>query len=314
MAILGHAASAEDGSGFGRPGDQTGREVRMETLGADGNNWQYIYRYFGPNQESIRYNTAEAMRQLCMNPMGGYSRETYLGWGVYYSRYGFWEAITDYGDIRIIDKPFNCDCSSAVAGCMRIAGVQGAVREMVTATEDQILTSLGYKKIPYKLEDTLKGDILWRPGHTGVVVEGWEGSMPEPIPKYVGRITRLTRVFKTPKVSSDNILLDHPLLGKDNLVDVCDETEGFYYVRIIDVSGYVPQDALVKNDERPKPGDKVHFNGGYIYISANGGGGIEVPAFDGTLRSVLDGNFRYPCDVHSKRYEGWCKMDDLTKI
>lgn len=48
MAILGHAASAEDGSGFGMPGDQTGREVRMETL------WQWFLSWVicqGPRQK-----------------------------------------------------------------------------------------------------------------------------------------------------------------------------------------------------------------------------------------------------------------------
>lgn len=314
MAILGHAASAEDGSGFGRPGDQTGREVRMETLGADGNNWQYIYRYFGPNQESIRYNTAEAMRQLCMNPMGGYSRETYLGWGLYYSRYGFWTAITDFGDIRLIDKPFNCDCSSAVAGCMRIAGVQGAVREMVTATEDQILTSLGYKKIPYKKEDTLKGDILWRPGHTGIVVEGWEGAVPEPTPKYVGRITKFTPVFRTPNSAYENILPEHPYLGVDNLVDVCDETEGFYYVRIIDKYGYVVRDSLTKYEEPKeiKIGDKVKFTGKRLYTSAAGSKYVEVPEFSGTINDIADGK-KHPYYVYSKKFDGWCNKTDVSK-
>ena len=316
MAILGHAASAEDGSGFGRPGDQTGREVRMETLGPDGNDWEWIFRYYGENQEQIRYNIAEAMRQLCMNEMGGYSRETYTGWGIYYTRYGFWEAITDFGDIRLISKPFNCDCSTALSGCLRIAGVIGVVREMVTATEEEILTRIGFKKIPYRLEDTIKGDALLRKGHTGVVVEGYEGATPEPTIKYRGRITGLTPVYKTPKAALANILPEHPYLGKDNLVDVCDQTEGYFFVRIIDKYGYVPQDKLVRDDEpvTPEVGDKVRFKGGTLYISAGGVKGVEVPEFNATLRAVLTGDYRFPYYISARAYDGWCKLEDIEKL
>lgn len=314
MAVLGHAASAEDGSGFGIPGDQTGREVRMETLGTDGNDWVYIYRW--EKDPTVAYNIAEAMRQLCMNPCGGYSRETYTGWGLYYTRYGFWEAITDFGDIRKIDIPFNCDCSSAVSGCIRIAGVENAVREMVTAIEDQVLTQLGFVKYNYAIRITKKGDILWRPGHTGIVVEGWEGPAPDPTPKYVGKITTLTPVFRTPYASNENLLAEHPYLGADNLVDVCDVTEGFYYIRIVDVYGYVPIDVLVKYEE-PKPeeikvGDKVKFLGGKLFTSAGGSKYVEVPAFSGTVQDIADGK-KHPYYVYSKRYDGWSNKTSVSK-
>ena len=311
MAILGHAASAEDGSGFGRPGDQTGREVRMEALGTDGNKWEYIYRYPDP---AVAYNIAEAARQACMNDMVGYSRETYTGWGLYYTRYGLWEAISKYGDIRKIDIPVNCDCSAMVSACMRIAGVPNPYREMVTAVEDATLKKLRFERYPYKLEDTRKGDILWRPGHTGVVVEGYDVT-PEPTVKYRGRIIGLTPVYKSAKASIINILGKHPLLGKDNLVDVCDETEGYYYVRIVDVYGYVPQDKLVRDDEPVsiEVGDKVRFLGGQLFISAGGGNPVDVPPFDATVRSVMSDSFKYPYYIASKAYDGWCEYDKIEK-
>ena len=317
MAILGHAASAEDGSGFGRPGDQTGREVRMETLGADGNAWVYIYRYMGDNYESVRYNIAEAARQACMNDMVGYSRETYTGWGLYYTRYGLWEAISVTGDILKINFPVNCDCSAMVSACLRIAGVSGAVREMVTAVEDETLRKLGFARLDYAIEKCQKGDVLWRPGHTGICVEGWDGAVPEPTIKYRGRITGFTPVYKTAKASLTNILLAHPALGKDNLVDVCDETEGFYYVRIVNVYGYVPMDKLVSDEpvEPPKVGDKVKFKGDRIYVSSGGGNSAVVPEFKGQMTQYLNGR-PYPCLViaNNKQYEGWCKLEDLEKI
>jgi len=312
MAILGHAASAEDGSGFGIPGDQTGREVRMETLGTDGNKWVYIYRY---PDASKAYNVAEAARQACMNSCVGYSRETYTGWGYYHSRYGLWEAVSEFGDIRKIDVPVNCDCSSMVSSCIRIAGIDGAVREMVTAVEDATLKSIGFERLDYDLKVVKKGDILWRQGHTGVVVEGWEDT-PLPTVKYRGRVTSLTPVYKTARASLDNVLVQHPLLGKDNLVDVCDETEGFYFVRIVDKYGYVPTDKLVRDDERVEiiVGDSVRFLGGNLYISAGGGKGVEVPQFEGTVRAKLSEAFKYPYYVSSKKYDGWCKEEDLKRI
>lgn len=314
MAIVGHAASAEDGSGFGRPGDQTGREVRMETLGPDGNQWVFIYRY---PDEKIAYNIAEAARQACMNDMVGYSRETYTGWGLYYTRYGLWEAISKTGDIRKIDFPVNCDCSAMVSACIRIAGVLNAYREMVTAVEDDTLRGLGFVRHDYALEKVRKGDVLWRSGHTGIVVEGYEGAVPEPTIKYRGRITGLTPVYKTARASLDNVLTAHPLLGKDNLVDVCDETEEFYFVRIVSVYGYVPSDKLVRDDE-PKEisvGDRVEFKGGKLYVSAGGGGDVVVPAFTGTIKSIMPSDvFTYPYYVSSRAYDGWCKEDDLRKL
>jgi hypothetical protein len=288
----------------------------METLGADGNKWVYGYRY--PNTE-VADRIGEAFRQACMNAMVGYSRETYTGWGLYHTRYGLWEAIHETGDIRKIDKPVNCDCSQlAISACL-IAGVPGAeqYRSMVTAIEDQVLTALGFERYDYDITKTKKGDLLWRSGHTGGVVEGYEGTTPEPAIKFRGRITGLTPVYKTPKAALANILPEHPYLGKDNLVDVCDQTEGYYFIRIIDKYGYVPQDELVRDDE-PKEisvGDKVEFKGGKLYTSAGGGGEIMVPKFTGTIRSIMPSDtFIYPYWVFSKSYDGWCRKEDLTKL
>jgi len=316
MAVLGHAASAEDGSGFGRPGDQTGREVRMETLGADGNNWVYIYRY--EKDATVASNISEAVRQACMNDYVGYSRETYTGWGMYYTRYGLWTAAHETGDIRKITTLVNCDCSALVMTAVWIAGVPGAeaYKTMVTAIEDDVLKALGFKRYDYKLENTRKGDILWRSGHTGCVVEGWEGAIPEPTIKYRGRITGFTPVYKTPKASLANILLAHPALGKDNLVDVCDQTEGFYYVRIVNVYGYVPENKLVRDDEpkpEPKVGDKVKFIGKTLKYSSGGGKEVAVPNFKGVLTQYIKGR-PYPCLVNGTGYEGWCAMDEIEKI
>lgn len=324
MPILAHAASAEDGSGFGMPGDQTGREVRMEPLGADGNAWVWIFRWEG--DPKIPYNIAEANRQACINICVGYSRETYTGWGLYHTRYGLWTAAHETGDIRKIEVPCNTDCSQLQITATWIAGVPNAenYRNMVTAIQEEVLIALGFKKYPYRIEDVKKGDILLRPGHTGCVVEGWNGVTPQPVPKYVGRITKeLVPVYKTAHSEAANLLPEHPYLGMDNLVDVCDETEGYFYIRTFSqirkdeyCYGYVHNDTLVPRDKDPiKVGDKVRFKGGKLYISAGGGDSVDVPAFDAEVRLDMHETpgFKFPYYIWSQKYDGWCRLEDLER-
>ena len=274
MARIGHAASAEDGSGFGMPGDQTGREVRFDTLGSDGNKWVYIYRY--EKDAKVANNIAEAAIQAVENPHVGYSRETFTGWGLYHTRYGLWTAMHETGDIRKIEVNVNCDCSQLVSCCCKIAGVPNVVREMVTASEDSILKNCGFVRYNYDIDAVVKGDVLWRQGHTAVCVEGAVAPAsvgPSKTPKYRGKITSFTPVYRVAAASVLNVLLAHPALGKDNLVDVCDEEGNFFYVRIVDKYGFVPKDKLIRDDEKKedvvlKVGDEVKFVGSAIYVSS----------------------------------------------
>ena len=235
MALLGHAASAEDGSGFGIKGDQTGREVRIDTLGSDGNKWVWIYRY---PIERVAYNIAEAARQCCMNDNIGYSRGTSSIFGINSTRYGLWEEMMKTGDIRKIKEQVNCDCSSMVISCIYIAGVPYAEnhKEMYTAIEDSVLTILGFTRIPYDLKAVRKGDVLWREGHTGIVIEGNENSGPSKTPKYVEEATTLVNVRTEASGSAPN-LKEYPRLGEGNKVDFCDSKQvsggaEWHYVRI----------------------------------------------------------------------------------
>lgn len=320
MAKIGHAASAEDGSGFGMPGDQTGREVRFDVLGADGNNWVYIYRF--EKDAKVANNIAEAVIQAVQNPHVGYSRETFTGWGLYHTRYGLWTAMHEVGDIRLIEVDVNCDCSQLVSCACKIAGVPNVVREMVTASEDDILKNCGFVRYDYNINAVKKGDVLWRSGHTAVVVEGAESPVsvgPSKTPKYRGKITAFTPVYKSAKASALNVYLAHPALGKDNLVDVCDEEGDFYYVRIIDKYGFVPKDKLVKDEKKKedvifKIGDEVKFTGSAIYVSAyEKARAVPVSKFTGTINLIAEGS-AHPYYVFSKHADGWCDKKDLEKL
>lgn len=317
MAKIGHAASAEDGSGFGIPGDQTGREVRFDTLGSDGNKWVYIYRY--EKDPKVANNIAEAVNQAVMNPCVGYSRETYTGWGLYHTRYGLWTAMHETGDIREIKVNCNCDCSQLVSSACKIAGVPNVVREMVTASQDEILTKCGFARYNYDIDAVMKGDILWRSGHTAVVVEG--AVAPKPVgpsktPKYRGKIIAFTPVYRSAAASALNVLLAHPALGKDNLVDVCDEEGNFFYVRIIDKFGFVPKNKLVRDDEvvEINRGDTVRFLGGLLYPSCyQKSKGIEVGPYTGTVKIIVEKE-AHPYYVYSRGADGWCNKEDLKKL
>lgn len=328
MATLGHAASAEDGSGFGMPGDQTGREVRLETLGKDGNNWVYIYRH--PNT-SYAYNIAEAIRQACMNENIGYSREIYTGWGLEHTRYGLWEAMSETGDIRKITKKVNCDCSQLVISAVRIAGVPGAskYRGMVTAIEDQTLLALGFKKYGYNLYTIRKGDILWREGHTGVVVDGNENTFtrsPSTTPKTVKAAADYVYVRTSPEIKNNtngypqNVLSSWEMLGPNNLVDVCDEdyAPGWSYIRIAgEYYGWVESKYLkAPAPVVPKAGDTVRFSGKKIYVSSYlNSKGVAAPNFNAKV--VQKNNQTHPYlikSVGSDGYEGWVNAKDIALI
>lgn len=320
MARIGHAASAEDGSGFGMPGDQTGREVRFDYLGTDGNKWVYIYRY--EKDATVANNIAEAVIQAVQNPHVGYSRETYTGWGLYHTRYGLWTAMHETGDIRKIEVNVNCDCSQLVSCACKIAGVPNVVREMVTASQDDILKKCGFVRYNYDVNAVVKGDVLWRSGHTAVVVEGAvapESLGPSKTPKYRGRITEFTPVYRVAASSVLNLLLVHPALGKDNLVDVCDEEGDFYYVRIVDKYGFVPKGKLVKDEEKKedvvlKIGDEVRFVGDAIYFTSyEKARSVPVSKFNGTINMIAEGS-AHPYYVFSKSVDGWCDKKDLEKL
>lgn len=314
MAKIGHAASAEDGSGFGMPGDQTGREVRFDTLGSDGNKWVYIYRY--ELDPTVAKNIAEAVIQAVQNPHVGYSRETYTGWGLYHTRYGLWTAMHETGDIRKIEVNVNCDCSQLVSCACKIAGVKGVVREMVTAMQDTVMKNCGFVRYDYNINSVVKGDVLWRPGHTAVVVEGAvapESVGPSKTPKYRGRILSFTPVYKSAAANVANIYLLHPALGEGNLVDVCDEVGNFTYVRIIDKYGYVPSNKVVRDDEI-KVNDEVRFLGGLLYPTClSRAKGIDVNSYKGIVKIVAEGQ-AHPYYVYSKGADGWCDKKDIEKL
>ena len=230
MIKLGEAAYDERGQlAYGEPGDQTGLEVREIELYNDANRpWRKVFR--AKDDETAR-KIGLAMKQACDNPNIGYAQ---YGDGTtpYKDRYGLRYAIdndTPSHTIPDVTVPCNTDCSALVAQCCRAAGID-IPSTMRTATEENILMSTGlFNELEYKDGMTLKvGDCLWRQGHTAAItdVESYNT-----VPKWVGKVITYCNVYTIPSTTSA-LLKEWPHLGKDNLVDVCDEDGRFWYVRI----------------------------------------------------------------------------------
>lgn len=159
---------------FGQPGDQLDPVYRDDEL-LDGEvniiplvpaEWTKIFR---PVQIDIADTLAEQMFEAAHNPNVGYSQGQ--------SRYSFGDALQLFTSASEIDFPVNGDCSSGISGILRAAGIP-VRRAMVTATEERDLLETGQflliEDAAYLAEPAhfWRGDVLWRPGHTAVCLDG----------------------------------------------------------------------------------------------------------------------------------------------
>lgn len=173
MVFCAEAASDETGSlAYGQPGDQKqqrgdpaeNEEVRIREIAYG--DFSLILRY--PDKETAK-KIAEDAREIALNPNVGYAqygddKNNYAG------RYGLWYAMHGVARFADIDIPCNCDCSALVADVLIHNGISCS-RYMRTASEREELKKLGFEEIPYSLDDCEVGDVLWRQGHTAIVIE-----------------------------------------------------------------------------------------------------------------------------------------------
>ena len=296
--------------GKSKAGDQTGSEVAIVPYTTwHPSVWKAVYRAKDPN---VLWNIGQAGIQMCRNNHIGYDQS---------QRLTFYDQLMRTGNIDLITEDCETDCSAGTCACIIIAGYSNFPNSLRTAQWDAYMQKDGRFECLYDEKYTrsdkyLKvGDILLKDGHVVICVS--DGELAEnysTIPLYVLRVTSPTTVYKQPKYGA--ILMSHPLLGKDNKVDYCDEDGDFYYVRIIDKWGWIPKTKAVREVPLPglKVGDDVAFRGDKLYLSAGGGGGVGVPNFEGVLKSIMPDSFPYPCYVSSKAYDGWCKKSDLEKL
>lgn len=170
MAKLGEAKYDENGQlSYGQKGDQTGQEVAIREVSKTSENWKYVFRAKDMN---IRNNLGSAMEQACNNNAIGYAQYKKATDDKYADRYGLWFAMNETGNISKITKKCNCDCSSLVSCCCIICGINVS-RYMSTSDEVKILDSTGaFTRICFQNGMELqRGDIMFRQGHTGIIVE-----------------------------------------------------------------------------------------------------------------------------------------------
>lgn len=228
MALLiGQACSNERGEiTGGTKGDQTTREVRINTF-YDGQVWQVIYRCKDKNKAKL---IGKYMLEACKNDNIGYDTGK--------TRYTCWDLAMAIKSVKDINVPCNTDCSQLMCICVNLAGIP-LTKYLWTAIEDELLMSTGmFDRITdqsmLRGNGLAVGDILWRSGHTAVVVEADEAPSGEPdkTPKWVGEAygLKLVPVYANP--TGTEPLKAYSQLATGNLFNVCDERNGRWYIRI----------------------------------------------------------------------------------
>ena len=227
MALLiGQACSNERGEILnGKTGDQTGREVRINTF-YDGQVWQVIYRCKDKNKAKL---IGKYMLEACKNDNIGYDTGK--------TRYTCWDLAMAIKSVKDITKPCNTDCSQLMDICVNLAGIPVS-KYLWTAIEDELLMSTGmFTRITdqsmLRGNGLQVGDILWRSGHTAVVVEADEQpSGADKTPKWVGEAFGAKLIDVYAESTGASKLKAYPQLACGNLFDVCDEANGRWYTRI----------------------------------------------------------------------------------
>lgn len=166
--IIGHAVCSENGDKYGKPGDQTGKELRLQEWYLRDKGWKAVFRW---KDTKLAEKSADYVSKCCQSSKVGYSQASGDEGRESLDKQ---MALVDYC-IEKLECDVNCDCSSLIASAVRSVG--GKVdRGMYTGNEEEQLNKSGLfkelKDIKYTDQpDNLKvGDILWGDGHTAMVV------------------------------------------------------------------------------------------------------------------------------------------------
>ncbi len=330
MARSGEARCDEKGkTSYGQPGDQTGNEVSIANLFDNPSKpWQKVFR---AKSDATRQRLAQNMKDACENENIGYAQYG-DGSTKYKDRYGLYFALQSGKSMKGVTIPCNCDCSSLVAECCIQSGVPVSIY-MSTSNEVQSLRNTGlFDELTYQIGmKFMDGDIIWRNGHTGIIVDA-EGKDYSKEPKWVAAATKYCNVYTTPSTTAQ-LLPRWPHLGVGNLVDVCDEDGDFWYVRIAaKYFGFVTKDsmssppgpepipfeeftgeAIAETDLRQAPGTQY----GYCNIDRNDGRGVRHTLYNGEQVPVVEENNNwYKVRIEGAQYTWfpWCDASTIVKV
>lgn len=229
---IGNAVGDEHGKASGgEPGDQTGKELRIQPWYLNKKGW----RVFRPKSYEVAQKLADDMRAACDNPAIGYDQKQRNTLYTVADQVGF--------DCSKVDKPCECDCSSLVRVCLAYAGIKTG--NFNTASEPSVLKKTGAfdEMIGPEYTDEsgwLKtGDILVTTvkGHTAIVLNNGdhvdprppEPDPPEPEPKdkFVEVIGKSVRVRSSDSVLGRTQFIAHK---GDTFPLICIAPSGWYQI------------------------------------------------------------------------------------
>lgn len=208
---------------FGKPGDQLqGPAVETaRTFGGEvdiidwAGGWSVIYR---PVYNYAADRIAWTMERAAMNKHIGYSQGT--------QRLTFWEQLQKKGidgDPLKISVDCNSDCSAGVAACINNAGIE-INPNMTTRNEDRLIMNTGeFIRIttPDVVNDpknVMRGDILWRSGHTAVAIDDgvdvWDGNYLQTTGKAYRRVGPSVAYYSIGDLKAGERILSLP--GQEN--------------------------------------------------------------------------------------------------
>lgn len=172
---IGNAVGNEKGTASGgEPGDQTGKEVKIQPWYLNKKGW----RVFRPKSTEVAQRLVYDMRAACENDFIGYSQA---------KRNTLYTACKPYGfDCAKVETKCECDCSSLVRVCVLYSGIK--VNDFNTTSEPKRLLATGQfvEMVGKEYTDSYKklkaGDILCTPvkGHTAIVLNDGPDVDPDP--------------------------------------------------------------------------------------------------------------------------------------
>lgn len=224
--LIAHANINENGQiSGGKPGDQNGVEVCVQPY--FDHKWEYIIR---PTDPELAEKMAADACLLAGNENVGYSQE---------DRYSMYTMAKMNGfDFTKINKPCCTDCSNYAATLAIANGLKVSPFVYTGNIIDALLATGKFEKYTFTSKEDLKrGDFLITvtKRHIVIVVQGAAGEAglfsetPEAVAEVYGKT--IVTVYSMPDEDS-KALRSYPELGVGNLVDICDEYDDWYRIRI----------------------------------------------------------------------------------
>ena len=224
--LIAHANINEAGQiSGGKAGDQTGSEVCVQPY--FDHKWEYIIRPIDP---ALAEKMAADACIIAGNDNVGYDQPDR------YSMYTL--AKLNNWDFTKINKPCHTDCSQLAATLAIANGVKVSPFVYTGNIIDALLETGKFQKYTFRDKTDLKrGDFLITvtKRHIVIVVQGVAGEaglfseVPEAVAEVYGK--ELVTVYSMPDEAAKP-LKEWRELGVGNLVDICDEYEDWYYIRI----------------------------------------------------------------------------------